>query len=210
MVFMSGFSLAQELGGAGGSSGNSGKAVDMATMDRGDQRISARYALTTIEVGSPEISAEEGIFIWLDESQTWQVRWQGAPGQFVWVRLMAENPISDVITMGEGVKAEMREKAVLVITATTTSEPSGVSFKSETLNMDLDAKWNMVRDSNKVNISDQKVKPLSLPAGIKASIYKDKGMRVFDTAANDTGDGITPMTSSGAISSGGGYGASTQ
>ena len=186
-----GISIAQELGGSGGSRGIGGGGSGQVSSTEANRLASATYPPVTIEVGTPEIANEEGIFIWLDENQIWQVRWKGEPGKFVWIRLTGQNPIMDVATVGERINAEMRGPTVLTIIGTTTSETAGVSFKCAAPMIDIDAKWHMLRDNSKIYLSGQKIQPLNLPSEIMASVYKDivpsQGVNQGSSANDATG-----------------------
>ena len=194
MVFMTSFSMAQELGGSGGAGMISGNNSIGSSGAKNKGLLSLTYESIMIDVGSPIINADEGIFIWLDENQTWQVRWKGEPGQLVWVRLKAANYITDIMPLSEGVKTEMRGEMTLTITGTTSAELAGVSFKCKTPEIDIDAKWNMMRDVNKVYLSDQKEKLAKLPSGIKVLSFD--GVNIKDMSATSIGKNINGQISS--------------
>lgn len=173
LLLIYGFSTAQELGGSGGSGMSNQKSIKDSVKTNIAGQLSFKGAPIAIDMGSPEIGNDEGIFIWLDERKTWQIRWQGEPGKFVWLRVTTENLFSDVATIGDGVKVEISGKTGLIVTGTTKSDKAGLSFKCETFWISVDAKWNMLRDNTKLNISAQKMKPASLPTEIMASVYKN-------------------------------------
>ncbi len=194
MVFMTSFSMAQELGGSGGAAGMISENNSIGSSGAKTKGLLSPGYEPIIDVGSPIINADEGIFVWLDENQTWKVRWQGEPGQFVWVRLKAENYITDIMPLSEEIKTEMRGNLILTITGTTTAELTGVSFKSETPEIDIDAKWNMIRNVNKVYLSGQKEKLAMLPSVIKVPGFD--GVNIEGMSATSTGKNVRGQISS--------------
>lgn len=172
-TFLHGICSAQEQGGAGGGSKIEGASTSKQASLQVNTMNSSQPSPLTIEPGDSEPNTNEGIYFWLDANETWQLRWQGEPGILVWVRLMAENPIDDVMTVGDGIKPETNGKRVLMLTGTTNSEMAGISFKCKAPLMTIDAKWNMVRDKSKLTIAGQSIVSNRLPVDIVPSIYKD-------------------------------------
>jgi len=195
--------MAQDRGGVGG--GNKLEATGTSKTGALQVKASAHFGALPIfiDIGTPEVGTEEGIYIWLDETKTWQVRWQGEPGKLVWLRLITENAINDVASSGNGVKTRIdKSGTLLTLTGATTSDISGVSFKSDTPLVTVDAKWDMQRNPTKLEVSALKSKPASLPFGITASVYKDIVPSITIKANEEKGISIEPDKSGGQGSSG--------
>ncbi len=165
--------IAGSYGGSGsGGKGNSSQIISKLKTNKLEPSSSVQINSSSLDISAHQILNQEGIYIWLDQNKTWQVRWKGEPGQLVWLRLQTENPISNIISIGAKVKFEKRGTEMLTITGVTSSAPAGVTFKCETPEINIDAKWNMMRDSNKIYISSFNRHPNKLPVVINPPIYK--------------------------------------
>lgn len=177
-------SFAEVGGGSSGGGALTGMTLSSATDNASNSVVNE--GLINISSGTPTISDEEGIYVWLDENQVWQVQWQGSPGQLVWVRLTAESPISDVnILAGENINPETKGGGVLTITAITNAEPSKLSFVCQTPDVAIDAKWNMTREVNKIFVAQARINPTHLPIEVTTSFNK-KSAPLSITINNET------------------------
>lgn len=162
---------AQGIGSAGGGGQLKGRAVQKRNINSNIQGLKIKTETTYVNVGTPDIGTVEGIFIWLDENKMWQIRWQGAKGQLIWVRLSADDQINNLIAIGDGFTTEVSGNKTLTITGVTTYNLAGISFKSETPWLDIDAKWNTKRDVTKLWINNSNYIIQSLPVDIQNKVF---------------------------------------
>jgi hypothetical protein len=174
--------------GKGGAGTGGIMSVMKPVKEKGAQLKFGDYESIVIDSGSPNIVETEGIYVYLDETSTWQVRWLGDVGMLVSIKLNSDNPIHDVINWGSDVNAKLNKKGnILTVTGVTGSSATGVSFKCETAVITFDAKWDMKRTPAKVKVSALKISPAKLPFNLTASVYKGLAPKSVEMPTNSQG-----------------------
>lgn len=118
-----------------------------------------------VEQGAADIGQGNGVFVWLEADDRWQVQWVGSQGELVWVRMICSSPVSGITGL-QGENYEQRGPNDFVISDTATEQVRGVTFTSAAASCDLDAKWGMRRTIAMVAIGAAKTNPTDLPIGL--------------------------------------------